>query len=165
MSDILALLQTSPIMYPYTKLSHKSEEQKKLSMYNLWPHTSIIPVRSVTAAWVALTSFAMHCQPFQNIPSCHVPSWITQFKNCNVKMLVFFRNVLLENNSAFEKNNDFVHYQMLRWTVIFYTSNADHFKHILHSPVCHNFHHSYKFLSYCPQSVGSKEFVRIYLVL
>jgi hypothetical protein len=52
-------------------LSNNSGEVKKLSTYNFWPCLSILLGRSVTVAWVAVTSCVAHCWSF---PYLHVIS-------------------------------------------------------------------------------------------
>jgi hypothetical protein len=67
------------------KLSNKSGEEKKLSMYNLWPRPSTLLVRSVTVAWVAVMSCVTHCQSF---PKNTFMSWVYQAESHNLKILM-----------------------------------------------------------------------------
>ena len=75
----------------FTKSSNNSGEEKKLSMYNLWPCPSIFLVNSVTVAWVAVVlCCALSVLPQVYVHVIRVSSRVTKIENFDAETLAFF---------------------------------------------------------------------------
>ena len=72
-----------PFCHPYPHSN--SGEEKKLSMYNLWPCPSIFLVSSVTVAWVAVTCCAVRCLSF---PKYTFMSYVYPAESQSLKILM-----------------------------------------------------------------------------
>lgn len=80
-----------------------AEKEKKLCVYNVWPHPSIFLFSSVTVTRIAVKCCVMCCLSFpkHTCMSC-VTSWITYLVNFDVRALVFLANILSEYHPSFE---------------------------------------------------------------
>ena len=67
------------------KSSNNAGEEKKLSMYNLWPCPSTFLVSSVTVAWVAVKCCAVRCLSF---PSYSFMSYVYPVESQSLKILM-----------------------------------------------------------------------------
>jgi hypothetical protein len=97
----------------FVKSLKSSREEKKLSMYNFWPHPSSFLVRPVTVAWVAIKCYATHFLSFpKETVMSRVTSWVTRFVSFNVTMPVLIGNVLCEYHPSLKQHNHFINCQI-----------------------------------------------------